>query len=677
MATEEAEEPEYTRESVLHACFKFIDADESGILDIPEFRAVLVSNTPTQNLNAAQAFMAALDENEDGMVDFDEFLGAATTPALAELSDPEFIELFKTLMSPMAPAYVHPTGNRAYLEEELVPILREGLEELLKVVESNRLDIAAGRLWDEDGTLPEEWLPFESLRWLGKWLLEPAKRIDEKKMPKFGPKMFNEMSLGEQLEVVFRHVDKDDNGVLTFDEIFGLCTFLNPVTTESDAQEFLSSMDHDEDGVLDEKEFVANMIKMMEAWNQSKDDLSFHCMRILGAKHLRTFSRRDKLKLCFAHIDIDKSGELSTEELVRVSSALTSDEAVIALQEADEALENAQTVYDEAVAAAPDAKRTAKKLKKLELAKKDQAKAALALERAKGAETQVATAFGRIDADGSGMISSEEFCDTFLALTQDLNEDMFDLGVARLLGKNPIDDDNDPMIEMDPAFAEYVRAFQLHKVVKHVSPAKLSSLAEDEDVQLVLVDARSKSEQSVASIPNAQKVQINLSDMDVIIAAGVEGLGAAVQNSADLKEAVSIVKDAIFRLGDEGKQVVVVCYDSCGLRGSLLAYILSEHSSVAESEETAGNYANMQAFNLCGGILEYYNRGFMVVNVDDKPVEMVHPGAHRAEQYVTRPNDFKLPKRRQRRSRNSTRSGGTGSRPNTQGTGLGVTPRNV
>ena len=508
-------------------------------------------------------------------------------------------------------------------------------------------------------------------------MLEPAKRIDEKKMPKFGPKMFNEMSLGEQLEVVFRHVDKDDNGVLTFDEIFGLCTFLNPVTTESDAQEFLSSMDHDEDGVLDEKEFVANMIKMMEAWNQSKDDLSFHCMRILGAKHLRTFSRRDKLKLCFAHIDIDKSGELSTEELVRVSSALTSDEAVIALQEADEALENAQTVYDEAVAAAPDAKRTAKKLKKLELAKKDQAKAALALERAKGAETQVATAFGRIDADGSGMISSEEFCDTFLALTQDLNEDMFDLGVARLLGKNPIDDDNDPMIEMDPAFAEYVRAFQLHKVVKHVSPAKLSSLAEDEDVQLVLVDARSKSEQSVASIPNAQKVQINLSDMDVIIAAGVEGLGAAVQNSADLKEAVSIVKDAIFRLGDEGKQVVVVCYDSCGLRGSLLAYILSEHSSVAESEETAGNYANMQAFNLCGGILEYYNRGFMVVNVDDKPVEMVHPGAHRAEQYVTRPNDFKLPKRRQRRSRNSTRSGGTGSRPNTQGTGLGVTPRNV
>ena len=40
-----------------------------------------------------------------------------------------------------------------------------------------------------------------------------------------------------------------------------------------------------------------------------------------------------------------------------------------------------------------------------------------------------------------------------------------------------------------------------------------------------------------------------------------------------------------------------------------------------------------------------------VVNAEGASVTFLHPGAHRCEQYVTRKNDFKLPKRRVKKSR--------------------------
>ena len=88
-----------------------------------------------------------------------------------------------------------------YLEENVAPILRQGLEELLRVVEEDRLDVAAGKQWDADGTLPEEWLPFQALRWLGNWLMEPAKLVDERNTTFQGPVLFRDMSPEEQLEL--------------------------------------------------------------------------------------------------------------------------------------------------------------------------------------------------------------------------------------------------------------------------------------------------------------------------------------------------------------------------------------------------------------------------------------------------------------------------------------------
>jgi len=642
-AVEDAPPVYNTREEVLRACFEHIDADASGILDIPELRAVLVARTPTQNLTAAQEFMAFLDENEDGMVTLDEFLASAEAPSLAEMTDAEFIQMFEMLMKTDEPTYVHPTDTRAYLEENVAPILRQGLEELLRVVEEDRLDVAAGKQWDADGTLPEEWLPFQALRWLGNWLMEPAKLVDERNTTFQGPVLYRDLSPEEQLETVFRHVDKDDNGFLTFDEVLGLVNMLLPQSSEEDAHRFLEKMDENGDEVLTMEEFVPHVKTILFDMNEGdREAVTVECMRILGAKHLRVFSRQDKLRICFAHMDIDRSGELTTDELTRVASALTSEEAAEALEKGKEDAVEAQRVYEEAEADGSNPKRTAKKLKKLEAAKKQVQKLEKGLERAQQAEVQVNTAFGRMDTDGSGQISSREFIETMISLTSDLTDEMFDLGVARLLGKNPVDDDNDPMIEMDPTFAEYVRGFATYKLVKHISPAKLETLINEKSVNILLIDVRTKMEQGVSSIKDSLKVQMDLDEADKLVATSGEiELNKSTLNLVAIKQYIKSYIPA------DGGELLICCYDSCGFRGSLLARALV----LMGAGELVDNQCDLQMFNLCGGIVEWYNRDKKVVNAEGVSVTFLHPGAHRCEQYVTRKNDFKLPKRRVKKSR--------------------------
>lgn len=641
-----------TRDDVLRACFRHIDADNSGFLEMSEIRGVMTSRTPTQNLIAARSFLEWLDANEDDVVDLDEFLAAKHAPELEELSEEEFVELFRALMTDEKPAYVHPSANREYLESAVAPVLRRGLEELLKVVEQDRLSVAAGEPWDSEGYLPEEYLPFQSLRWLGNWLLGPAKLVDEKRTPRSGPKNFRDLSREEQLLLVFRHVDKDDNGYLSFDEVMGLVSFLDTTASEKEAREFFRSFDLDEEQLLSATEFVPRMKKLLESHASTDSDFVFHCMRILGASHLREFTRKDKLKMCFAHIDVDKSGELSPDEFTRISSALTSDEAAELVSKTAAELEEAQKAYDDALAGTNE-KRTAKKLKKLDKARKEHEKANKQLSRANEAAEQVATAFQRLDVDQSGMIDENEFLSMMLKITQEFPDDIFDMGVARLLGKNPVDDDNDPMIDMTPRYAEYVRNIYTHKLVKHISPAKLKQISESENEHVVfLVDARTKAEQMVSCIEGAIKVVVEVSESgspDGSLAGGsaalfsATGAGLVLANRAAVR---STIESHIF--SQEGKNVIVVCYDTCGLRGGLVAQMLHEDGlDIARN----GERDDIQVFNLCGGIVEWYNRGNDVVNLSNQPVELLHPGAYRIEEFVTRPNSFKLPKRRGRKAK--------------------------
>lgn len=59
-----------------------------------------------------------------------------------------------------------PTGNEEYLRSTVLPLLHDALEELGGVLVQERLQLATGELWDEDGYRPETWTPVDPLQYL-------------------------------------------------------------------------------------------------------------------------------------------------------------------------------------------------------------------------------------------------------------------------------------------------------------------------------------------------------------------------------------------------------------------------------------------------------------------------------------------------------------------------------
>lgn len=59
-----------------------------------------------------------------------------------------------------------PSGNAEYLSRTVLPLLHDALEELGGVLVHERLQIATGELWDEDGYRPLDWTPVDPLQYL-------------------------------------------------------------------------------------------------------------------------------------------------------------------------------------------------------------------------------------------------------------------------------------------------------------------------------------------------------------------------------------------------------------------------------------------------------------------------------------------------------------------------------
>lgn len=60
-----------------------------------------------------------------------------------------------------------PAGNQEYLKSTVMPLLHDALEELGSILVRERLQIATGELWDEDGYRPEAWGgPVDQLQFL-------------------------------------------------------------------------------------------------------------------------------------------------------------------------------------------------------------------------------------------------------------------------------------------------------------------------------------------------------------------------------------------------------------------------------------------------------------------------------------------------------------------------------
>ncbi len=67
--------------------------------------------------------------------------------------------------------YKHASANRAYLDATVMPLIADGIEQLLQTIESEALHIASGVDW-VDGYMPDDWKPVDTLAMLGKYVLD-------------------------------------------------------------------------------------------------------------------------------------------------------------------------------------------------------------------------------------------------------------------------------------------------------------------------------------------------------------------------------------------------------------------------------------------------------------------------------------------------------------------------
>ena len=97
-----------------------------------------------------------------------------------------------------------------------------------------------------------------------------------------------------------------------------------------------------------------------------------------------------------------------------------------------------------------------------------------------------------------------------------------------------------------------------------------------------------------------------------------------------------------------GKQYFPCCCSgSCfkTLLKNVTVWMLSSHPvcwlRVAYSQVTLQlfqEFPDLRVYNLCGGIISWYNSGEVVVDCNGDPIESIHPFEPELEVYITRPN---------------------------------------
>lgn len=186
--------------------------------------------------------------------------------------------------------YHHPEANRLYLQSSVLPLLREGLVALTAHVEQQRIRLASGVEWEEDGPYqPRGWRPFQPVRWLADWLDAHRPAGGGRDVP------WEEMSREAKLGAVFDHLDADGSGALDLQELM-LLVSRTPGQDVERAAGLMSQMDADQSGNVDMREYVA----IMDALTAGLPDDQFDAMikKMLSSRSYVSLSGREE-KLAF------------------------------------------------------------------------------------------------------------------------------------------------------------------------------------------------------------------------------------------------------------------------------------------------------------------------------------------------------------------------------------------
>ena len=194
----------------------------------------------------------------------------------------------------------------------------------------------------------------------------------------------------------------------------------------------------------------------------------------------------------------------------------------------------------------------------------------------------------------------EEFSGPMLAATARLDDDAFDAATHALLAAEGEAREPDPADDLPPKFAAYVSAFPTHATTPQIGVKRLNALAARKK-KIAVVDCRSEEERLVSVFPGSIPLG------DVKFADDTDNNVGACVDAADLTAA-------------EGADLVVAV-SSTGAEAGVAAPLLGEKLGV-------------EARNLCGGMVAWFNAGGEVRDPDGAPCESVHPGIRRCAGFV-------------------------------------------
>ncbi|GIL76527.1 hypothetical protein Vretimale_6036 [Volvox reticuliferus] len=575
-----------SREVMLKRVFNGLDRDHSGFIEMHELKTLVGGVAPAESVERAQGTLRMFDTNQDSKVSMDEFLSVFGF-LVQDMGDAEFRVFISNLAEKGFEAlyegdYRHPHACRAWLEAEVLPTLKQGLLELVKEVEKDALDLATGLPWDEGEHMPRGWRPFSPLRWLSEWVLNAAMG-------------------GKQR------------------------------TTE-----------------------------------QGADGEGGEGQGLVPVKNLEAMSREEKVVYLFNQIDVNGSGSIPSSHLISMAELIFADgfggvrdarstiiEPVLAslgvspvdgtvdLEQFQVAIAQmtsnlSDSEFDEAariVAAQRDwryCRSRSDKFRYLFHSLDLDHSGSLNFQELKllaqrmdpdTSEETVSATLEYMDRDNTESVSVEEFVEAMTVLLAHVDsETELDDMVQRMLHMRG---GVDPANEVEPApLAAFVRALRTHLVAAQLPTSTVMDKLTGRQ-PIVLLDVRPEEERQVSVMPGAIPVTLQPAPAATWGYALAGGPGSAATR---IREALATASAAA---QPSAQPPVVAAYCSTGELGGVAALLLSEAMRIT-------------VYNICGGIINYYNQGGYVIRVSEgKQVQALHPGSNQQRAFITRPNNYR------------------------------------
>eukprot|EP00899_Mesostigma_viride_P026325 jgi/Mesvir1/6878/Mv09046-RA.1 len=219
--------------------------------------------------------------------------------------------------------YHHPAENGAYLEAEVLPLLREGLVAMMQQAEAYSVDLAGGAFW-VDGWRADDWKPLNMLRWLSQWLAEHADAVPPAQATAAAvvPGPSTELDRPGIITECFLAMDADQTGLV---EASALRTILevaggSTADAEGQANELTRPFLERDSPKVSRTEFES----VMQAGTASVPDASFlqAVKRGLKDRLWVLLPKKYQYMALFGYLDKEGAGWLEMEELLRICRSL-------------------------------------------------------------------------------------------------------------------------------------------------------------------------------------------------------------------------------------------------------------------------------------------------------------------------------------------------------------------